>query len=74
MGGSKGRVTTRTNLWIQFMYHHLRYTLVIMEEGNHPHLHYPNCDMLLPWAELNHCHPEIALCEQGVERKRRWLG
>ena len=43
--------------------------IVIMEEGNHHHLRWLDCDMFVPWAALNYRHPTTALCAQGVDRK-----
>ena len=66
---------TRTKLRIHFVHRHVRDTVVITEEGNHPHPH-PRCpayEMVLPWAVLNCRHPAMSLCVRGAERKRRRL-
>ena len=73
MVGCKGRATTRTNLRINFLHCHVRYTIVILEEGNCPHPHCPACDMSIPWSALNRRHPSLDLYARENDRKRRIL-
>ena len=63
----------RTNLRIQFVHRHIRDTLVILEEGNHPHPRCLNCDVFVPWAALNRRHPTTVLCIWGADWKNRIL-
>ena len=71
--GYRGRVSTRTNLRIHFVYHHVRYMIVIMEEGNRPHPHCPVCDMFFPWSILNQFRPTTVIFARGANRNRRHL-
>ena len=68
-----GRAATRTAMRVHFWHHHVRDTVVIMEEGNLPHPRCPLCDMLVPYRSLNGSHKRTAHCKKGVERKRRCL-
>ena len=68
--GCKGRVAVRTGIWVNFVRHHLRETVVMVEEGNFPHPRYPRCDMLVPWAAPKGRHINTTLCYKGMERKR----
>ena len=43
--------------------------MIILEEGNIPHLRCPRCDVLVPWKALNGQHATTALCSKGVEQK-----
>ena len=56
-----------------FLHRHVLDTVVILEEGNLPHLGCPRCDMLVPWRTLNGSHPDTAQCARGSERKRQRL-
>ena len=47
--------------------------MVILEEGNFPHPHFPRCDMLVYWSDLNRKHLATAQFARGEERKRRRL-
>ena len=38
----------------------IRYTMVILEEGNLPHPRCPLCDILVPWKALNGTHRSTA--------------
>ena len=51
----------------------MRYTIIILEEGNLPHPRYKNCDMFVPWRALNGRHKSTMMCKRGTERKRRRL-
>ena len=55
---------------VHFLYRHVLYTLVIMEEGKLPHPQCPHCDMLVPRRALNYGHPATSHCARGAERKR----
>ena len=43
MGG-----VSRDNLRVHFLHHHIHDTILILEEGNCPHSHFPECDMFVP--------------------------
>ena len=73
MGDCEGRATMHTNLWIHFVHHYVRDTVVILDEGNRPHPIFLSCDMLVPSAALNRRHPSTYLCTQGSERNRQRL-
>ena len=68
-----GQATMCTNLWIHFVRHHVRNTIVMMEEGNRTHPRFSDSGIFLPWAALNHRHPTTDLCDQGADWKRRKL-
>ena len=68
-----GGATSRTNLQVHFVHHHVWDTIVNLEEGNRPHPCCPNCDIFVPWAALNHRHSTIALCAMAAERKYKRL-
>ena len=40
-----------------------------MEEYNRLHPRCPNCDMFVPWLDINKHYPNTTLCGRGVERK-----
>ena len=71
--GFPGRVATRTAMQVHFLHRHVLDTVVILEEGNLPHLRCARCNMLVPWWALNVRHPATSQCSRGAERKRRWL-
>ena len=71
--GCRERSTIRTSMRVQFLHRHVRDTVIILEEGNHPHPRCLRCDMLVPWKELNGRHITTAQCTEGVKRKRRQL-
>ena len=54
---------------VHFFHRNVRETVIILKEGNLPHPRCPQCDMLLPWQELNGRHLATAQCAKGKERK-----
>ena len=70
MEGCQGWATIRTNFRIHFVHRHVRDTVVILGEGNRPHLRCDRCNMFVPRAALNASHPGTEMCARGVERKR----
>ena len=64
---------TRTAMWVHFWHRHFQETVVIMEEGNTPHPHFPLFDMFVPWRSLNGMHWVTLKCKKGSEWKRRQL-
>ena len=73
VGECEERATTCTNICIHFIHHHMRDTVMIMEEGNRPHPRCPYCDMSVPWAAINRRQPATSLYAQGTESNRRSL-
>ena len=71
--GSSGWVATRTEIMVTFWHRHVWDTMMILEEGNPPHLRCPLCDMLMLWRLLNGIHRHTANCKRGEERKQRSL-
>ena len=68
--GYLGGMTNRTNLRVHFVHHHMRETIVILEEGKQPHSRLPKFDMFVLQQALNGRHPYIYLCRWGDEWKR----
>ena len=58
---------------VQLLHRHALNTMVILEEGNFPHLRCAQCNILVPRRALNGGHPATAQCARGVERKRQRL-
>ena len=46
---------------------------MVLEEGNHPLLRCPKCDMFFPWRWLNRENQAMYMCAKGVERKLKRL-
>ena len=46
-------------------------TIIILEEGNLPHPRCANCDMFVPWRDLNGGHKSTEMCRNGADRKRQ---
>ena len=51
---------------VHFVYRRLRDMLVVLEEGNHPLLHCPKYDMLVPWRLMNGKHHSTVICAKGA--------
>ena len=60
-----------TNLQIHFVHRHMQNTVVITEEGNRPQPRFLDCDIFVPWAELNCCYPTMTLFSRGLDKKKR---
>ena len=58
---------------MHFWRRHVRDIIIILEEGNLPHPRCTNCDMFVPWRDLNGRHKSIEMCGGGVDKKRRRL-
>ena len=43
-----GRVKSRASLRVHVVHHHVRYTIVVLEEGNNILTQCPHCDMFPP--------------------------
>ena len=56
-------------LRVHFLHRPMRYTVVVLEEGNHPLQHCPKCDMFFLWEALKQSHMNTAMCAKGEERK-----
>ena len=46
-----------TGLRVHFLQHNMRDTVIIVEEVDFSHPWCFRCDIMLPWAFLNVCHP-----------------
>ena len=44
-GRVPGTLTRRTAMWVHFVYHNVKYTVVMLEEVNPPHPRCAECDM-----------------------------
>ena len=60
----------QTRLRVHLLHHHVKGKVLIMNEGDLPHLHCLLCDILVPWEALNGLHLKMDLCSKGLERKR----
>ena len=58
---------------VHFWHRHVRDTMVILEEGNLPHLWCPLCDIMVPRKALNGTHRRTSQCTWGAEQKRQRL-
>ena len=58
---------------VHFLYLHVQYIVVILEEGNLPYPWFPQYDMLVPWRTFNGRHPATSQCARGAEQKIRRL-
>ena len=56
---------------MHFCNRHVRDVVIILEEGNIPHLRCSRCDMLVLWRALKGRHHTIAVCKKVAKRKRR---
>ena len=56
---------------VHFLHRHVRFTVVILEEGNLPHPRCPRYDMLFPWRVLNRRHLSTTQCSRGAEQNQR---
>ena len=71
--GCLGGASNWTNLRVHFAHHHVRNTIVIMEEGNRPYPRRPRCDMFVSHKALNDRKLTMDFCRWGAERKQRYL-
>ena len=51
----------------------MRDIVIILEEGNLPHLRCTSCDMFFLWRALNVRHKSTEMCRGGADKKRRRL-
>ena len=51
----------------------MKYTIVILEEGNRPNPHCPAHEMFVIWTAMKHRHLTIAICERDDDRNRQGL-
>ena len=58
---------------VHFLHQHVRYTVIILEEGNLPHPRFPRCNMQMPCKSLNGQHITTYQCNKGVYWKRQRL-
>ena len=62
-----------TAMQVHFLHRHVKFTMIILREGNLPHPRCTRCDMLVPCKALNRRHINTAQCDKGAERKRQRL-
>ena len=67
--GVPGWASIWTNLWIYFAHHHVRDTIVILEEGSCNYFRCPQCDMIVTQKSINVWHLTTTLCKRVMERK-----
>ena len=67
--GCQVRATSRMNIRLHFMHHHVRYTMVILDKVKIPHTICTYYKMSVLLEALNGRHPSTALCTKGVELK-----
>ena len=72
VGGCPGSATSRSTLWVHFLHHHVRDTVVILDEGSHPLPCCPRCDMSVTWWDLNGKHQATTMYARGEEWKWKW--
>ena len=58
---------------MHFLNWHVRYIVIILEEGNFPHPRCSRCDMMVAWRALDAKHHDTAMCRSGADRKRRQM-
>ena len=68
--GCSGWVETRTAMRLHLWNRHVRYTVVILEEGKPPHPWFCLCGMLVPWRYLNGSHNGTPQCKKGADWKQ----
>ena len=71
--GCSGQASTQTAIRVHFWNRHVKYTLVILEEGNLLHPCFPLCNIMVPWKALNGINKRTAQCTCGLEQRRRQL-
>ena len=64
-----GGASSRTNLHIHFEHHHVRDTIVILEEGNWPYPRCPQCNIFVPQKALNGRNLATEFCRRIMEKK-----
>ena len=69
--GFQVRVTIQTNLQNVFLHWHVRDTVVVLNEGNRPHLQCTGFNMFVPRDTLNGIQSVIEMCAQEAYHKRR---
>ena len=58
---------------VHFLHLHVWGTVVILDKGNLPHPWSPQCNILVPWYDLNRRHLATAQWDRGAERNIRRL-
>ena len=57
----RGGATSSVNLQVHFLHLCIRYTIVILEEGNRPHPLFLECEIFISWLDLNRRHSNTSL-------------
>ena len=47
-----------SDLRVHFVHLHMRVTILVLEEGNHPLPQFPKFNMFVPWEDLNWRHQD----------------
>ena len=68
---SVGREVIHTNLRLQFLHHHVQYTIIILEEVTLTHPQCELCDIFFLRRYINNMHQNTKSCATGVESKRQ---
>ena len=63
--GCLGGASNRTNLRVHFDHHHVRYTIMIVEEGNGPYPRCTKCGMFMSHKAINGWHLARAFFHKG---------
>ena len=71
--GCRGLEETRTVQRVNFFHRHVRYIVVISEEGKLPDPWCPSFGIMVTWVALNGCHTTTAQCTKVEEQIRRCL-
>ena len=66
----QGTVSSRTNRRVKISHQRSQYSILILEEGNQPHLWFPKCDMFVPQEALNQAQKNPEMCRHRTERKQ----
>ena len=70
-----GEGSSRTALQVHFVNHHMRYIIVVLEDGNLPLPCFTQCDMFVSWEALSGRHLDVAIFVKGKEWNHgRWVG
>ena len=64
-------MASRSTLPVHFVHYPLRDIVMILEEGIHPILHCPKCEMFLTCWALNVKHQATVMSARGEERERK---
>ena len=69
VAGCQGGAINWTNLQVHIAHRHVKYDIVILEEGKRTYPCFPKCDMFVSQWALNVRHTKTDLCQWGEEWK-----